>query len=132
IFDRCRKHGLVGFSTAYDATALDFLESLDIPMHKIASFENNDLPLIKRIAKTGKPVIISTGMAYASEMAEAIATLREFGCKDIVALKCTSIYPAPPEDTHIKTIPHMQDLFQCLIGLSDHTLGIGVSLAAVA
>lgn len=132
IFERCRKHGIIGFSTPFDETAVDFLEQLDVPCYKIASFENTDLPLIRKIASTGKPVIISTGMATVSELDETVRVLRKEGCADIVLLKCTSTYPATPEDSNLLTIPHLRDLFQCEAGLSDHTMGIGVSVAAVA
>lgn len=133
IFDKCKEQGIVGFSTPFDSTAVDFLESLDMPFYKIASFENTDLPLLKKVAKTGKPVIISTGMANIAEIYEAVKTLKDNGCKEIVILKCTSEYPALPEDANLLTIPHMKQLFpDCEIGLSDHTMGIGVSIAAVA
>jgi pseudaminic acid synthase len=132
IFDRCRKHGIIGFSTPFDSSAVDFLESLNVPLYKVASFENTDLPLVKKIAATGKPMIISTGLATGAELDETVRVTRRFGCKDLVLLKCTSDYPADPTDSNLLTIPHMKDLFQCQIGLSDHTLGVGVSLAAVA
>ncbi|MDB5037192.1 MAG: pseI [Bacteriovoracaceae bacterium] len=132
IFDRCKRHGMMGFSTPFDATAVDFLESLQIPFYKIASFEVTDLPLIQKVASTGKPMIISTGMASVSELEDAVKTARKAGCKDLVLLKCTSTYPATPENTNILTIPHMRDLFQCEVGLSDHTMGVGVSVASVA
>lgn len=131
IFDRCRELGLIGFSTPFDGTAVDFLESLDVPCYKIASFENTDTPLLKKVAATGKPVIISSGMATAAELDESVRTLREWGCYDIILLKCTSTYPATPENTNIITIPHMRDLFDCHAGLSDHTMGIGVAVASV-
>jgi N-acetylneuraminate synthase len=132
IFDRCRELGLIAFSTPFDDTAVDFLESLDVPCYKIASFEVTDLPLIEKVAATGKPMIISTGMATLAELDETVRTARGAGCKDIVLLKCTSTYPATPEDSNLLTIPSMRDLFNCQVGLSDHTLGIGVALAAVA
>ena len=132
IFERCRKLGLIGFSTPFDATAVDFLESLDVPCYKVASFENCDLPLIQKVAATGKPVIISTGMASLAELNEAVEAARGAGCKDLMLLKCTSNYPATPETSNLMTIPHMRDLFACPIGLSDHTLGIGAALASVA
>jgi len=132
IFDRCRELGLICFSTPFDETAVDFLESLDAPCYKIASFENTDLPLIRKVAATGKPMIISTGMATVAELDETIRTAREAGCKDLVLLKCTSTYPASPENTNILTVPHLRELFNVQVGLSDHTMGIGVSLAAVA
>jgi len=132
IFDRCRELGLIGFSTPFDASAVDFLESLNVLMYKVASFENTDLPLIRRIAATGKPMIISTGMATLAELDETVRTARSAGANDIVLLKCTSSYPASPEHTNLRTIPHMRDLFGIQIGLSDHTMGIGAPLAAIA
>jgi pseudaminic acid synthase len=132
IFDRCRQLGLIGFSTPFDDTAVDFLATLDVPCYKIASFEVTDLPLIERAAATGKPMIISTGMAAAAEIDEAVRTARAAGCRDIVLLKCTSTYPAAPEDSNLLTIPHLRELFGCQVGLSDHTMGIGAALAAVA
>lgn len=133
IFDKCKELGIVGFSTPFDATAVDFLEELNAPLYKIASFENTDLPLLKKVAKTGKPVIVSTGMANVTEIYEAVDTLRNNGCKDITLLKCTSEYPALPEDANLATIPHLKQMFSdCKIGLSDHTMGVGVSVAAVA
>lgn len=132
IFDRCREHGIVGFSTPFEETAVDFLESLDVPCYKIASFEMTDLPLIKKVATTGKPMIISTGMATVAEIDETVRTAREAGCKDIILLKCTSTYPANPENSNIATIPHLRELFNCQVGLSDHTMGSGVTVASVA
>jgi pseudaminic acid synthase len=132
IFKRCRELGIIPFSTPFDETAVDFLESLDVSAYKIASFENTDLPLIRKVASTGKPMIISTGMATVAELDETVRTAREAGCSDIVLLKCTSTYPATPENTNILTIPHMRELFDCQIGLSDHTMGIGVAVASVA
>ena len=123
---------MLGFSTPFDATAVEFLETLDVPCYKIASFENIDLPLIRKVAATGKPMIISTGMASLAELDEAVRTAREAGCQDIVLLKCTSNYPASPENSNLKTIPHMRELFNCEVGLSDHTLGIGVAIASIA
>jgi pseudaminic acid synthase len=132
IFDKCRELGIIPFSTPFDETSVDFLEKLDIPFYKIASFENNDIPLIKKVASTGKPMIISTGMATVAELDEAVRVARKAGCKDLILLKCTSTYPATPENTNILTIPHMRELFDCQIGLSDHTMGIGVSVASIA
>jgi pseudaminic acid synthase len=132
IFDRARELGIIAFSTPFDDTAVDFLESLDVPCYKIASFENTDLPLIRRVANTGKPLIISTGMASIAELDDAVKAAHEAGCKDLILLKCTSTYPATAENTNILTIPHMRDLFDCEIGLSDHTMGVGVSVAGVA
>jgi len=132
IFERCRELGLIYLSTPFDDTSVDFLESLDVPCYKIASFENTDIPLIRKVASTRKPIIISTGMASVSELDESIRAAREAGCKDIILLKCTSSYPAPPENSNILTIPHMRELFGAQVGLSDHTLGIGVAVASVA
>lgn len=132
IFDRARQLGLIAFSTPFDETAVDFLESLNVPCYKVASFENADLPLIRRIAATGKPMIISTGMATVAELDETVRAARAAGCQDVILLKCTSTYPATPENTNIRTIPHLRDLFDCEVGLSDHTMGIGVAVASVA
>lgn len=132
IFDRCKELGLICFSTPFDGTSVDFLESLDVPCYKIASFENIDTPLIRKVAATGKPMIISTGMATVAEIDETVRATRDAGCKDMILLKCTSTYPATPENTNISTIPHMRDLFNCQVGLSDHTLGTGVAVASVA
>lgn len=132
IFDRCREHGMIGFSTPFDSTAVDFLESLDTPCYKIASFENVDLALIRRVASTGKPILISTGLASVAELFEAVEAARGAGSRQLVVLKCTSSYPAPPRDSNLATIPHMRQLLQCEVGLSDHTLGIGVAVASVA
>ena len=132
IFDRARALGIIAFSTPFDDTAVDFLESLDVPCYKIASFENTDLPLIRRVAATGKPLIISTGMATVAELDETVRAAREAGCNDLVLLKCTSTYPATPSNTNILTIPHLRALFGCEVGLSDHTMGVGVSVASVA
>jgi len=132
IFDRARELGIIPFSTPFDDTAVDFLESLDVPCYKIASFENTDLPLIRRVAATGKPLIISTGMATVAELDETVRAAREGGCKDLILLKCTSTYPATAANTNILTIPHLRELFGCEVGLSDHTMGVGVSVASVA
>ena len=131
IFDRCRELGLIYLSTPFDETAVDFLEELNMPCYKIASFENTDLPLIRQVAATGKPMIISTGMATIAELDETVRTAREAGCRNLILLKCTSSYPATPENTNILTIPHMAKLFDCQVGLSDHTMGIGVAVASV-
>ena len=124
--------GLICFSTPFDETAVDFLEELNVPAYKIASFENTDLPLIKKVATTGKPLIISTGMASIAELDEAVSVIRSEGCENFVLLKCTSTYPATPENSNILTIPHLRELFSCEVGLSDHTMGVGASVAAVA
>lgn len=131
IFDRARELGVIAFSTPFDDTAVDFLESLDVPCYKIASFENTDLPLIRRVAATGKPMILSTGMASIAELDDTVRAAREAGCKDLILLKCTSTYPATACNTNILTIPHMRELFGCEVGLSDHTMGVGVSVASV-
>jgi pseudaminic acid synthase len=131
IFDRARELGMVPFSTPFDGTSVDFLESLNVPCYKIASFENTDLPLIRKVATTGKPMIISTGMATVAELDEAVRAARESGCKELILLKCTSTYPATPENTNLLTIPHLKTLFNCEVGLSDHTMGVGVSVASV-
>lgn len=124
--------GLDFFSTPFDATAVDFLELLTVPCHKIASFELVDIPLLKKVASTRKPVIMSTGMGTLAEIDEAVTTLRENGTQDLVLLKCTSSYPAPPEEANLLTIPHMAQAFNCPVGLSDHTMGSAVAVAAVA
>jgi pseudaminic acid synthase len=130
--DRAATHGLHCFSTPFDDTAVDFLEGLNVPAYKIASFENTDLPLIRKVAATGKPMIISTGMATVAEIDEAVRTAREAGCEQIVLLKCTSTYPATPENSNLRTINNMREAFGCQVGLSDHTMGCGVAIAAVA
>jgi N-acetylneuraminate synthase len=132
IFARAKELGMLAFSTPFDDTAVDFLESLDVPAYKIASFENTDLPLIRRVAATGKPLIISIGMASIAELDETVRAAREAGCKDLVLLKCTSTYPATPANSNVRTIPHLRELFGCEVGLSDHSMGVGVSVAAVA
>lgn len=132
IFTHARALGIIPFSTPFDHTAVDFLETLDVACYKIASFENTDLPLIRRVAATGKPLIISTGMATASELDETVRAARGAGGRDLILLKCTSTYPATPANTNILTIPHLRELFDCEVGLSDHTLGVGVSVASVA
>ncbi len=132
IKERCESHGMLFFSTPFDFTAVDFLEKLNVDFYKIASFENTDLPLIKRVAQTGKPMIISTGMATVAEIAETVETAKAAGCKELILLKCTSAYPATPKDANLLTIPNMRELFNVEIGLSDHTMGVGVSIASVA
>lgn len=132
IFRRARELGLLAFSTPFDASAVDFLEDLEVPAYKVASFENTDLPLIRKVAATGKPMIISTGMATVAELDETVRAARAAGCRDLVLLKCTSTYPATPENTHLRTIPHLRELFGCQTGLSDHTMGVGAAVAAVA
>ena len=132
IFAHARKLGLICFSTPFDETSVNFLEKLGSPAYKIASFENTDIPFIKRVAATGKPLIISTGMASQEELDESIDVARKAGCKDLILLKCTSTYPATPENSNLLTIPHLMQRYGCEVGLSDHTLGIGVAVASVA
>jgi pseudaminic acid synthase len=132
IFERARDHGMIPFSTPFDVGAVDFLEELGASCYKIASFENTDLDLIRRVSATKKPVIISTGMASISELGDTVNAAREAGCENLILLKCTSTYPATPENSNLLTIPHMRELFDCEVGLSDHTLGVGVSVASVA
>jgi N-acetylneuraminate synthase len=132
IFKRARAHGIIPFSSPFDETAVAFLEELEAPCYKIASFENTDLPLIRFAAATGKPLIISTGMATAAELDETVRAARDAGCRDLILLKCTSTYPASAENSNLNSIPHLRELFGCEVGLSDHTMGIGVSVAGVA
>ncbi len=132
IFDHCRRLGLIAFSSPFDAAAVDFLETLDAPCYKIASFELVDLPLIRYAAATGKPLILSTGMATRDEIDEAVTAAREAGARDLVLLHCTSAYPASPMEADLRTLPFLRERFDCEVGLSDHTHGIGVAVAAVA
>jgi len=132
IFEWAKEKGILAFSSPFDETAVDFLESLNVPCYKIASFENTDWPLLKKIAATGKPIIMSTGVSRLADIDESVALLRQNGCSDLILLKCTSTYPASPENTNLLTIPHLQKLFNCIVGLSDHTMGIGASVASVA
>lgn len=132
IFDRAKSRGMVAFSSPFDESAVDFLEELGVPLYKIASFENTHHPLLAKVAKTGKPVIMSTGVSTIADIDESVRILRNSGCKDLVLLKCTSTYPATPENTNLKTIPHLAELYKCIVGLSDHTMGIGASVGAVA
>lgn len=132
IFERAKAQGLMAFSSAFDKTAVDFLESLDVPLYKIASFENIDLPLIRYVAQTGKPIILSTGLASQEEIAEAVACARSNGCQQLILLKCTSAYPATAKHANLKTMVDIAKQHDCLVGLSDHTLGIGVAIASVA
>lgn len=132
LIDRARSHGMVAFSTPFDASSVDFLESLDVPCYKIASFENTDVALIRKVAATGKPLVISTGMASLADLELMVSTARNSGCRDLVLLKCTSTYPATPENSNLLTIPHLREMFDCEVGLSDHTMGCGVAVAAVA
>lgn len=132
IMARAAGHGIHCFSSPFDETAVDFLESLQVPAYKIASFESTDLPLIRKVASTGKPMIISTGMATVAEIDEAVRCARDHGCRDLILLKCTSTYPATPENTNLRTIDNMRQAFDCEVGLSDHTMGLGVAVASVA
>lgn len=132
IFDHAKSKGLIPFSTPFDDTSVDFLEKLNVPIYKVASFENKDWPLLKKIASTGKPVIMSTGASTLSEISESVAVLRENGCEDLVLLKCTSTYPASAENTNLKSMPYLSSLFNCHAGLSDHTKGIGAALTSVS
>ena len=132
IFKLCHDLGMDCFSTPFDDSAVDFLESLGVPAYKIASFELTDLPLIRRVSRTGKPLIISTGMASLGEIADSVSTARAAGARDIVLLKCTSSYPASPIDSNVRTIPHLAQAFDVQVGLSDHTLGIGAAIASIA
>lgn len=131
IFERAQQHGMLAFSTPFDQAAVDFLEQLQVPCYKIASFENSDHALLAAVAKTGKPVIMSSGMATQTELAESVEVLRSNGCHELILLKCTSHYPADPIDANLATIPHLAALFGCQVGLSDHTAGIGVAVASV-
>jgi pseudaminic acid synthase len=132
IFDLGRKLGLIVFSTPFDVTAVDYLEDLNTPCYKISSFENTDLPLIKKVASTRKPMFLSTGMASSDELNETVCTIRESGCNDFVLLKCTSAYPANPLQSNLLTIPDLKNRFGCVVGISDHTLSIGASIASLA
>lgn len=132
IFNRCKEQGILGFSSPFDASAVDFLESLDVPAYKIASFEIVDLPLIAKVAATGKPVIMSTGMATLEEIEEAVEAAKTAGCEQIALLKCTSNYPTNPKDSHLRTIPYLKERFQVEVGLSDHTLGVAAAVTSVA
>lgn len=132
IFNRAKELGMIAFSSPFDTSAVDFLELLDVPCYKIASFENNDIPLLKKVAQTGKPVIMSCGMATEDEISEGLATLQNNGCKDIILLKCTSAYPSLPQDINLNTIPNMKTKFDVQVGFSDHTMGVNMPMAAVA
>ena len=132
IFELCKELGIFAFSSPFDPRAVDFLETLNVPFYKLASFEIIDIPLVEKIASTGKPMIISTGMATEDEIQDAVYTAKKNGCKNIILLKCTSAYPSEPKDINLSTIPYLKKKFNCLVGLSDHTLGVGVSIASVA
>lgn len=130
IFEHAKKEGITLFSTPFDETAVDLLESLDTPAYKIASFELTDLPLIEYVAKTGKPMILSTGMATEEEIHEAVTTAREAGCKELILLHCISSYPAPIDQAHLRQIPALAKKFKLPVGLSDHTLGTTAAVAS--
>lgn len=132
IFEHCRKQGIIAFSSPFEVKAVDFLESLNVPCYKVASFELVDTQLVRRVAQTGKPIIMSTGMATLSEIETAVKTARAEGNEQIILLKCTSTYPALPVNTNLLTISHLRSAFGTQVGLSDHTMGIGVPCAAVA
>ncbi len=132
IMKRAQEHGMICFSSPFDESAVDFLEALNVPAYKIGSFECTHLPLLEKVAATGKPVILSTGMATVAEIDQAVRTLRANGCVEFALLKCTSTYPSSPENSNLLTLPHLRELFGCEVGISDHTLGIGVSIASVA
>jgi pseudaminic acid synthase len=132
IFEHAKKRNIIAFSSPFDTTAVDFLESLNVPLYKIASFENTDHILLKKIAKTGKPIIMSTGVSTLADIDESVRVLKENGCKDLILLKCTSTYPATPENTNLNAIPLLAKMFDCKVGLSDHTMGVGASVAAIA
>ncbi|MCH2080848.1 MAG: pseudaminic acid synthase [Saprospiraceae bacterium] len=133
IFDYANSLGMLAFSSPFDETAVDFLENLNVPAYKIASFESNHFPLLKKVAQTGKPIFISSGTSKLNELYESISYLKENGAKEIIIFKCTSTYPATPENTNLRTIPVFQSIFEdCIIGLSDHTMGIGAAVGAVA
>jgi pseudaminic acid synthase len=132
IFEQCRRQGIIAFSSPFELKAIDFLESLDVPCYKIASFELIDTQLVRRVAQTGKPMIMSTGMATLSEIETAVNTARAVGNDQIILLKCTSTYPSKATDTNLMTIPHLRESFGVQVGLSDHTMGVGVPCAAVA
>lgn len=132
IFDRAREKGMEAFSSPFDETAVDFLETLNVPAYKIASFENTHHPLIKKVAATGKPIIVSTGVTSRNDITETVQVLRNANCENFILLKCTSTYPATPENSNLVTIPDLIKNYNCIVGLSDHTMGVGVSVAAVA
>lgn len=132
IFNRAKEKGMLAFSSPFDESSVDFLETLNVPAYKIASFENTHHPLLKKVAKTGKPIIVSTGVSTLEDIQDSVKVLRDNGCKNLILLKCTSTYPATPENTNLNTIPEMKKIFDCTIGLSDHTMGIGASVAAIA
>jgi len=132
IMEKAKNLGMLCFSSPFDETAVDLLEDLNVPAYKIASFENSHLPLIQKVVSTGKPIIISTGLSNLSQINETVSLVKQGGCKNFALLKCTSSYPSNPKNSNVITIPHMRDMFDCEVGLSDHTLGIGAALAAVS
>ncbi|WP_339311018.1 pseudaminic acid synthase [Paenibacillus sp. FSL M7-0896] len=132
IFASCRAFGMIPFSTPFDESSLEFLETLGVDCYKIASFENNDIPLLRKVASKGKPMIISTGMASLGDIEQAVHTITGAGCQEYILLKCTSSYPASPGNTNLNTIPYLRDIFRAQVGLSDHTLGVGAAVASVA
>lgn len=132
LFKKAKEIGIAIFSSAFDATAVDLLQSLDAPAYKVASLETGDIALIQRIAATGKPMIVSTGASEIGEIAEAVSAARTGGCRDLILLQCTSGYPTPASESNLRTIPHMAEMFDCMVGLSDHTYGTAVPVAAVA
>jgi N-acetylneuraminate synthase len=132
LFNRAKELGMLAFSSPFDEQAVDFLDDLNVPCFKIASFELTDLPLIRKAASKKKPLIMSTGMASLSDIEEAVSCAKSAGCQEIILLKCTSTYPAQPSNTNLNTNPHLRDAFGCQVGLSDHTAGVGVSVAAIA
>jgi len=131
IFERAKKKKLIFFSSPFDETAVDFLENLNVPLYKIASFENNHYPLLKKVAETGKPIIMSTGLSTLKELKDSVRYLRKNGCKQLALLKCTSSYPANPEDLNLISIQKLRKTFNCEVGFSDHSLGIGAALTAI-
>ena len=129
--DYCEDQGIQFLCTAFDIESVDFLEDLNCPVYKVAAPEITDIPLLKKIGQTEKPVVVSTGLATLSDIDLAVQTLRQHGSLDVVLLKCTTAYPTPFEEINLRTIPHLAETFQCLVGLSDHTLGIGVAVASI-
>tara|TARA_B100001057_G_scaffold73909_2_gene68328 strand:+ start:11334 stop:12416 length:1083 start_codon:yes stop_codon:yes gene_type:complete len=132
LFKYAESKGIIIFSSVFDESGVDFLEKLNVKAYKVASFENNHYPLLKKVAKTGKPVIMSTGLSTISQLKKSIEVLKDNGCKNLILLKCTSTYPSSPKNSNLKTIPEMAKLFNCQVGLSDHTLGIGVPIASIS
>ena len=131
IFDYAKKLGIICFSSPFDESSVDFLEKLNVKIYKIASFENDHYPLLKKVAKTKKPMIISTGMLSLKELKNIVNYVKKNGCKKLILLKCTSAYPADPKDANLLTMKEMRKIFKCEVGLSDHTVGMGTSIAAI-